>query len=204
MLFRRSLFGALMSLWAEKARRSAREWIHAALEDTLRPALRWVAGVGVSYLIAAGLALTAAVFLLSAASSGLVALGLPPWAAQLIMAVVAAAAAFVFYKRGVARTLPEAEEEDVAFPSFKIDIVKERPAPRAKRRRRPSSSDVYDVHPADGGWELTSGSPRRKRTFETKEEALAAARRSASKGRRGRVVVHGANGTIQDVVDYRA
>lgn len=197
---RRSLWGTLLALWAERARHSATAWIRAALDETLRPALRWAIGMGLSYLIAAALAITAAVFFLSAAASGLVELGLPLWAAQLILAGVAAGFAFFFYKRAGARTLrEEREEEEDGSPALEIKIERE-PRPR---RRRPSRA-VYDVHPRGDAWELTSRSPRLKERFDTKEQALAAARRRASKGRPGRVVVHGADGTIQDVVDYRS
>ena len=196
---RRGPLESILGLVARAARGTIRSWIRGTLEHTAKPALRWVLAMEISYLIAAGLAITAAAFLLSALASGLVELGLPPWAAQLILGAVAAVAAFVYYKRGRNKRLRDEfdEEADDEPPrGWRVRIVK-----GAERRPRPHGG-TFDVHPSPEGWEVTSRSPRVKESFETKEQALRAARRRASKADQARVVVHGSSGAIQDILRY--
>ena len=195
---RRGPLESLLGLVARTARGTLQSWLRGTLEHTAKPALRWVLAMEISYLIAAGLAITAAAFLLSAAASGLVELGLPPWAAQLILGAAAAVAAFVYYKRGRNKRLrDEFDDADDDPPrGWRVRIVK-----GAERRPRPRGG-TFDVHPSQEGWEVTSRSPRVKESFETKEAALRAARRRASKADQARVVVHGSSGAIQDVLRY--
>lgn len=171
------------------AREMALSWVRGAFEDAVRPILRRAFSMALSYLVAATLAATSAVLLLAALSSGLVELGLPLWAARLLLAVAAAATAFFFYRSGRNRV---AEEIDV--PRVRIRVVRRRP--RGRRVR------VFDVHPrADAeGWEVSSD--RGTTSYDTKEKALEAARRRAAKAEPSRVVVHRSNGAIQDVVSY--
>ena len=195
----RASLESLLALAARTARGAIRSWLRGTLERTAKPALRWVLGMEISYLVAAGLAITAAAFLLSAAASGLVELGLPLWAAQLILGAVAAVAAFVYYKRGRNRRLrDEFDDEDDDDPprGWRVRIV------RGAERRPRTRAGTFDVHPGPEGWEVTSRSPRVKESFETKDEALRAARRRASKAEHARVVVHGSSGAIQDVLRY--
>jgi hypothetical protein len=194
----------LLGFLARNAQCAFQAWLNGTLEHTAKPALRWVLAMEISYLIAAGLAITAAVFILSAISSGLVELGLPHWAAQLILGVVAAGIGFLLYKRGANKRLQEELEDVEEEPrGLRLRIVKGGPVPEPRSRPR-RVAGVFDVHPRHGakGWEVTSRSPRMRESYETKEKALSAARRRASEAERARVVVHRSSGDIQDVLRY--
>jgi hypothetical protein len=171
------------------ARELALSWVRGAFEDAVRPLLRRAFSMALRYLVAATLAAASAVLLLGALSSGLVELGLPVWAARLILATAAAFTAFFFHKSG--RNTPQ---EEVDAPRLRIRVVRRRP--RGRRVR------VFDVHPrADAeGWEVSSD--RGTTSYDTKEKALEAARRRAAKAEPSRIVVHRSNGAIQDVVRY--
>ncbi len=177
----------------------ARSWIRGILEHTARPALRWGLAMTTSYLIAAALTITAAAFLLSAVSNVFVELGVPPWAAQFILGLVAAVIGFIVYKKGRKKRLQDqidGEEAAEDSPGLRVRVVK---APRRGARRKEA---IFDVHRrADSeGWEVTSRSSRIRKPYDTKEDALKSARRLAAKAENGRLVVHRANGEIQDVV----
>lgn len=190
----------LWELLADEARQTFLSWARGTLEYAARPALRWGLGMAWRYLVAAGLAITAAALFLGAAARGLAEFGLPLWAAQLLLGLAAALAAWIFYRAGSTRRLRDAFEEDQEEPEDEpgVQVRVVRRASRPRRRR----DEVYDVHPRDGGWEVSARSTGRKELFATKEEALTAARRRASRARNGRVVVRRSSGEIQDVLHY--
>jgi hypothetical protein len=204
MFHKRGSLESILGLLARSARNTFQSWVNGTLEQTARPALRWILAMEISYLIAGGSAIIAAAFVLAAVASGLALLGLPAWAGQLIVAAVAGVVALIFYHRGKTRRLQDELDDDEAPRGWRIRVVKgatsreRRPAPRPRTRR----GGTFDVHPSQEGWEVTSRSPRVKESFETKEEALSEARRRASKAEQARVVVHGSSGAIQDVLRY--
>jgi hemerythrin superfamily protein len=62
---------------------------------------------------------------------------------------------------------------------------------------------TYHVEPADRGWKvLKEGATRASATFETKPDATARGRELAKGQTRGRLVVHGKDGRIQDEFTY--
>ncbi len=185
----------------------AGDWALAFLRGTLeraaRPALRWGLSMGLSFLVAASLAITAAVFIFSALSNVLVELGVPLWASQLILGSVSALIALVFYWRARGKRLREEyekAEKDVEPPGVRIRIVR---APRPASRRRRIQEEVFDVHPRPNsdGWEVTSSDSALREPYSTKEAAVKGARRKA-RGR-GRVIVHRSSGEIDRDVRSR-
>lgn len=171
-----------------------RTWLSETLKDTFehaaRPTLRWALSIARAYLLAAALAVTTAVFILSSLVHVLIGVGVPPWAAHLMMAGAAALAAFLFYRGASRKSLSEEfekdreEEEEVEPPSLRIRVTRGR-----------DKGTVYDVHPRGDGWEVSSGS--KKKPYATKESAVKGARRRAARNG-GRVVIHGADGRIQN------
>jgi len=173
---------------------SAQEFLKATVENVGRATLKWALGVSISYLIAAALAIAALVFTLGAAADGLIAAGLPAFAADLILAALTGGTAFLFYMLGKNKKLSTARKKDDSrarnVPGLQIRIVRSRSAP----------GTVLDVHPAeDRGWEVGGRSGKHpRRTYPTKARAIRAARRAARKEKVRRVVVHRADGHIQE------
>lgn len=164
---------------------------------------RWLIRLALSKIIGAILGVTALVFLLTAASLGVQALGVHPAIANLGAGIVVAGigAWFFFYagNRSFSDELSDEVEEhagEAAGPKTGISIRFERPE-ASRRKRTKSKKKVYDVHPdGDDRWELRS-SRGRKRRFGTKKAAVAAAKREASRHEPSRVVVHKEDGTFE-------
>lgn len=170
---------ALGGAWVERLRRLADDLVEKA------------AAFGIRAAAAAALFVAAVVFLLAGVKEGLVALGVPDWAASLGLAVLAGLAGWLVLRRKPAGGEPD-EEDRTSAPGFTVRIVREErttPAPEAP---------VIDVHRADEGWEVSA--PRLRRgpeVFRTKREALRAARRVARRRGGGRIVVHRSDGSVQ-------
>lgn len=187
---------------------SAQGFLKATLQNVARESVRWLLGMSVSYLIAAALAITTLALLLSAAVDGIVALGIPSWAAHLILAAVSGGLCFLFYLKGKNRSIEdESEEEGSPYPVPGLMVKIERPrvrkaAPRRVRNR--PRKRTFDVHRAgDKGWEVSSSSRTYKRTiYGSKTQAVKAARKAAKAEGPSRVVVHRADGRIQDFAVY--
>jgi hypothetical protein len=98
----------------------------------------------VSYLIAAALAVAALVFVLGAAVDALILAGLPPYAAHLILAVVAGGIAYVFFLHGKNKKLTKARKEEAAetayAPGLHVRIVRTSPPRRKTRAGRRTAS----------------------------------------------------------------
>jgi len=119
---------------------------HTFLRDTIKDIVdemeERLRKKAVSYVAAGALALVAAASIVSTVSAGLVALGMPPWSAHLVLAVATGAAAWVCYAMGRARrVIPtgdaddrENDSEDHAPRGVTIKIVNQ--VPRAKPRRK--------------------------------------------------------------------
>jgi hypothetical protein len=96
----------------------------------------------VSYVAAIALALVAAGSLVSALAEGFIALGMPPWASHLVLAVATGAAAWVCYVTGRARRVmptgesDREEESDRAPRGVTIKIVNQMPRQKPRRKKR--------------------------------------------------------------------
>ena len=158
--------------------------LRTVVDDVLEKA----ASLGLRAATAAALFVAAVVLLLTGIKEGLVALGVPDWAASLGLALAGGLGGWLVLRR---KSAPPAETAESA-PGLTLRIVRE------ERRSRPPADPVVDVHPAKEGWEVSA--PRRRRgpgTFRTKEEALRAARRATGGRAGGRIVVHRADGKVQ-------
>jgi hypothetical protein len=124
-------------------RQAARRLVDEAVERLKKKAVPSVA--------ATALAVVAAGSLASALTEGLIALGVPPWAAHLALAAVAGVASWACFARGGSRSVMKTEdsrresESDASSHGVTIKIVNEvhRPRPSRKKRRvhsRPSRS----------------------------------------------------------------
>ena len=156
------------------------------------------------------LGLLAAVSLGAALAQGLIALGLAPWLAHLVLGVAAGIGAFFLLQNAGAKFRAEAEPEPEEHRGTTgvLDLLlqillsrsaeaapKSRPARKRKRRRK-----VVDVHPRDDDWEVSeTGSRRKTRAYRTQARAVKAARAAARKAS-AEVVIHGADGRIREVV----
>lgn len=165
------------------------------VENAVREVSRWVKSVATLYGIGALLGLVALFALANGLALGVMELGLPPYAAWFILAVVTGGVGYFLFKhagkKGIVERTDEREERRLGL-SFRI--VKS--APRATSRHKGRSRrPVYDVHPGDAGWEVTGGS--KKRVYSTKDRAVLAARRAARSGS-GHVVIHRTDGRIQE------
>lgn len=118
---------------------STQEFLKGTIENTARATLKWALGMSVSYLVAAALAVAALVFLLGAAVDALIAIGLPSYAAHLILAVVTAGISFLVYTHGknkkLAKTRKQEEAHEAYAPGVQVRIVR-MSAPRRRTRRR--------------------------------------------------------------------
>jgi hypothetical protein len=62
---------------------------------------------------------------------------------------------------------------------------------------------AYHVEPSDRGWRVVKeGATRASATFDTKPDAVARGRELAKAQSRGRLVVHGKDGRVQDELTY--
>jgi hypothetical protein len=117
---------------------STQEFLKGTVENTARATLKWILGMSASYLVAAALAVAGLVFLLGAAVDGLIAAGLPSYAAHLILAVVTAGISFLVYTHGknkkLTKTRQEEEGREPYAPGLHVRIVRTSP-PRRRRRR---------------------------------------------------------------------
>ncbi|HYE98745.1 MAG TPA: DUF2188 domain-containing protein [Planctomycetota bacterium] len=173
------LVSALGGAWVERLRHVADDLVDKA------------AALGIRVAAAGALFVAAVVFLLAGLKEGLVALGVPDWAASLGLAVLAGVAGWLALRRTPAGG-GSPEEGRTSAPGLTVRIVREErtaPAPEAP---------VIDVHRAEEGWEVSA--PRLRRgpeVFRTKQEALRAARRVARRRGGGRIVVHRSDGSVQ-------
>lgn len=176
----------------DRARGRLSDWVMGALRRTVREQLDWAAGVAlgyaVRYLVGGALFVVASTFLLLALREGLVALGLPPGSASLLLGATAALIGLLLIRaRGRAPARKAHRPRGVA--------IKVARGVRTRRGRGP----ILDVHAAGEGWEVTRGrrGPRAGR-YGTKAEAVRAARRAAAGRELDRVVVHRADGTVEN------
>lgn len=178
-------------------RRHFQSFVNATIENTARPIVNWLLHLEIAYLIAAGVAVIAAAFLLSAAASGLVEAGLPVWASQLILGAVAAILAFLLFKRASAKKLSDEvrDADDADHNGVTIRIGRTRVI-RAPARR---STATFDVHRSDrdDAWEVSADARPLKQSFRTKRKAVSTARRRAARSSHAQVVIHKADGSIQ-------
>jgi hypothetical protein len=143
----------------ERRETSIRHVLAGTVKGASRDVLRWAFGSAVKYLIAAGLAIAAIAYLLSALHDVLAGpVGLPSYAASLLLAALGAVAALLLFRSGAARLREEPEDRGV---TLKI-VREERPTKGERERTRPA-----DAPPP--GWELDveasrrSGRSRRRR-----------------------------------------
>ena len=168
-------FNPSLSRWAV----GLQNFLQDTAENSIRTVAGWAKGVAILYGIGAGLILMALFSLANALAWAVVELGLPPYAAWLILTVVTGGVGYILFKTGSKKGITHAEDID-RRPGLTFRIVKTRPAPRQRRQ-------VVDVHRDGKSWEVTAG--RSKRSFSTKTRAVRAARRAA-KSSSGRVVIH--------------
>lgn len=119
-----------------------RHFLQDSAENAARGVARWAKGVATLYVVAAALTLIAGFALASGLAWGMVALGLPPYAAWLI---VAAGLGLTGYglSRAAGRKKVTREEEDEDRPGLTIRIVKRAPRRKPRTRRR----TVVVAHP---------------------------------------------------------
>lgn len=153
------------------------QFLQDTAENAVRAVAGWAKGVAVLYGIGAALVLVALFALANTLAWGVVELGLPPYAAWLILTVVTGGVGFGFFKAGSKKGVTHADLQE--RPGLSFRIVNSRP------RRRTS---VYDVHRDGAAWEVTKGGSL-KGSYRTKGKAVSAARRAA-RSSSGRVVIH--------------
>jgi hypothetical protein len=203
-LFRSILQGSLT-----EAICTAERFAERSLHAFVRYLVDWYKSLLIQVAVGAALALVAAVALGSAITQGLVALGVAPWLAPLLLCVAAGAGAYFLIQSAGARFRAEPEPEEARGSNGVLDLVlqillsraaapppQSPPARKRKRRRK-----IVDVHPRDDDWEVSeSGSRgRKKRTYRTQTRAVKAAKAAARKAS-AEVVIHGEDGRIRDVV----
>lgn len=145
--------------------RTLRNFLQDTIENAVRAAASWAKGVAILYGIGAALALVALFALANGLAWGVVELGLPPYAAWLILAVVTGGVGYGLFKAGSRKGITPGNLED--RPGMTVRVI------RARKPRRP----VYDVHRDGIALEVTGRSS--KRSFRP--------RRRASRSRSGRV-----------------
>jgi len=204
-LFRSILHGSLT-----EAIVSAERFAERSLHSLVRYLVDWYKSLLIQVGAAAALGLVAAVSLGSAIAQGLVAMGMAPWLAHLVLSGAAGVGAFFLIQNAGAKFRAEAEPgpEETRGTKGILDLLlqillsrspepppKSPPARKRRRRRK-----VVDVHPRDDEWEVSqTGSRRKKRAYRTHARAVKAARAAARKTS-AEVVIHGADGRIREVV----
>lgn len=131
----------------ERRETSLRQVLGGAVKGASKDVLRWALGAAVKYLLAAGLAVAAVAYVLSALHGVLAGpVGLPGYVASLILAAVGAAAAALLIKSGrgalaepepdrgvTVRIVRDAGPRPVAALRADVEV---RPRGPARRRRR--------------------------------------------------------------------
>lgn len=153
------------------------QFLQDTAENAVRAVAGWAKGVAILYGIGAALVLVALFALANTLAWGVVELGLPPYAAWLILTVVTGGVGYALFKAGSKKGVTHADVDD--RPGLSFRIVK----PRSRRR-----TPVYDVHRDGSAWEVTKGGSS-IRSFRSKTKAVNAARRAA-RSSSGRVVIH--------------
>ncbi|MBV8881595.1 MAG: DUF2188 domain-containing protein [Planctomycetaceae bacterium] len=203
----KALFRALLRQGLPHAADWAQGLVEPAVHSIVRTLVGWYKRALISYGVAAGLALISVFSICAALTQGLVALGVPPWAAHLSLAAVTGLLAFGFVKRAEAKPRLASGKAKGGSESesrtFNIRIVADKPRSRPARSRArakaPRPRRVVDVHPNENGWEVSqSPAPRKKRVYANKSRAVKAAMAAARK-RSAQVVIHGGNGRIREM-----
>lgn len=202
-LFRSILQGSLT-----EAIVTAERFAERSLHAFVRYLVDWYKSLLIQVAVGAALGLVAAVALGSAITQGLIALGVAPWLAPLLLGVAAGAGGYFLIQSAGARFRAEPEPEEHRGSGGVLDTVLQillaraaAPAPQSPpARKRKRRRKIVDVHPRDDDWEVSeSGSRRRKRTYRTQSRAVKAAKAAARKAS-AEVVIHGEDGRIREVV----
>ena len=114
----------------ERRETSLRHVLTGAAKGASRDVLRWALGASVKYLLAAGLAIAAIVYLLSAVHGVLAGpVGLPGYVASLILSAVGAAGAVLLLKSGATAVREPAPERGVTLKIVRDGGAEPPPAP---------------------------------------------------------------------------
>jgi hypothetical protein len=117
----------------ERRETSLRSVLAGAAKGASRDVLRWALGASVKYLLAAGLAIAAVAYLLSALHGVLAGpVGLPGYVASLILSALGAAGAALLLKSGAAAVREPAPERGVTLKIVRDGGGGPPPAPSAR------------------------------------------------------------------------
>lgn len=210
--FRSLNFKEIFVNLVQEALPQAGRWAERLAEPTVRGLIRsvlgWYKRALLSYAAAALLALVCVFSICAAASDGLVAVGVPPWASHLMIAASTAIGAWILVERAGGEPSEVAgedrEKDKEGAPTFNIRIETKaapRPRPAKSRSKRPAAPRrrLVDVHPNDEGWEVSQSSSSKKKVYPSKSRAVKAAM-SAARKKSARVVIHSGNGRIREVL----
>ncbi len=114
----------------ERRETSLRHVLAGAAKGASRDVLRWALGASVKYLLAAGLAIAAVAYLLSALHGVLAGpVGLPGYVASLILSALGAVGAVLLLKSGATAVREPAPERGVTLKIVRDGGAAEGPAP---------------------------------------------------------------------------
>ena len=114
----------------ERRETSLRHVLAGAVKGASRDVLRWALGASVKYLLAAGLAIAAIAYLLSALHGVLAGpVGLPGYVASLILSALGAVGAALLFKSGATAVREPAPERGVTLKIVRDGDATAKPAP---------------------------------------------------------------------------
>ena len=208
------VFGSLLKHGVVQFLHGVQERAETFLAELENHVGAWVGRLLLKYAIVTALAVGALASLCGAAKEGLIAAGLPSWAAQLILGVLMGAAAAILLKadgrvpgdtRGHHEDGGQSPDRSSGFaihihPPDRSQVSPSRGRSRSKHR----APRVVRVKHLRKGWQVESGPQHRtKRLFENKRLAMKAARAAARRAS-AQVVVLGTGKKAHTVVERRA
>lgn len=197
-LLKHELFQAARTLQG-RAERAARQ-----LE---RRAVAWFTRFVLKHAVGAALIIASIISLGASAREGLLAMGVPAWAAHLILAVVSAGTAFVLFRGSAGRRSQRStddDEDDVEEdreearprpPKVVVRVVKV-PVPAARKRRKSRAKPklrrrkVVRVKRTRRGWQVESGLNRRKKQLFGNKRLAIKAGKSAARKASAELIIH--------------
>jgi len=158
-----SPFGKILRQGLAHVVQAARERAADLLHDLEERVSAWAGRLALRYGALLLLGLAGVISLLAAAKEGLVAAGLPAWAASLILGVVLTGAAWIVQKQGQGRKSPGSSS------GFTVEIhlppKPEPPGGPRRRKSRPRGHRVVRVKHLAEGWQVDSGRHRSHKRF---------------------------------------